>query len=517
MLRLALLATLLLLLSGCAKQKASESTHVDFNMALQSLNFDTGADSNGASGGNGIPEGAEMALIAAILANEELDLSPDGGVAHAAVQQAYRQTVEGVRADLGKLLIAWPSADQAIAGYVMLGEDSFAAISRMSTGFGAPLKGDYSAALALDKYLGATGDADGDGYSNASEYAGVADRGVDEYIAVALDPSRIPLGMQQQATQPETTALTTVGIVLYPGFEVLDVYGPIEIWSYVEDFRLVLIAEQVGPVLSAQGTSTLATHSFATAPALDILMVPGGNGSNAQVHNPALLDFLRATDRRTRFTTSVCSGSALLARAGILDGHRATSNKRAFYFAEQQSSAVDWVPEARWVESGKMFTSSGVSAGIDMALAVVAKIHGIDSARELAQSLEYSWHEAAEMDPFAVYVNRLTPVTGGDYHLVKAEPAAESTSALSPRYLRLYFSGTPDIGNSSVTLHHADASQQEVPLSGMHTMGNNDVMLSVDRPLAEGRYTVRWSIGSVGLSVPVAGEYSFQVANGAVK
>jgi putative intracellular protease/amidase/methionine-rich copper-binding protein CopC len=499
------------------KQEASKSTNVDFNMALQSLNFDPGSDNNGAAGGNGIPEGAEMALVAAILGNEKLDLSSEGGVTHEAVRQAYRHTVEGVRADLGKLLIAWPSADQAIAGYVMLGEASFAAISRMSTGFGAPLKSDYSAALALDKYLGAAGDADGDGYSNASEYADVADEGVDQYIAVALDASRIPLNIQQQPTQPATAALMTVGIILYPGFEVLDVYGPIEIWSYVEDFRIVLIAEQVGPVLSAQGTSTLATHSFETAPALDILMVPGGNGSSAQVHNPALLDFLRETDRSTRFTTSVCSGSALLARAGILDGHRATSNKRAFYFAEQQTSAVEWVPEARWVESGKMFTSSGVSAGIDMALALVAKIHGIDSARELAQSLEYTWHESADMDPFAVHVNRLTPSTVGSYQLVKAEPAADSSAAVSPRYLRLYFSGTPDVANSSVTLHSAEAPQQEVPLSGMHTMGNNDLMLSVDRPLEAGQYTVHWSVDSADLSAPVTGKYSFQVAAGVVK
>jgi putative intracellular protease/amidase/methionine-rich copper-binding protein CopC len=485
-------------------------------MALQALNFDTGDDSNGVAGGNGIPEGAEMALVAAILANEELDLSTEGGVTHEAVRQAYGQTLKSVRGDLGKLLIAWPSADEAIAGYAMLGADSIAAISRMSTGFGAPLQGNYSAALALDKYLSAAGDADGDGFSNLREYVGVADKGVEEYIAVALNPSRIPLDNEQEIALP-SPAIMTVGIVLYPGFEVLDVYGPIEMWSYLQDFRIVLIAEHVGPVLSAQGTSTLATHSFTTAPALDILMVPGGNGSSAQVHNPALLDFLRAADRSTRFTTSVCSGSALLARAGILDGHRATSNKRAFYFAEQQSSAVDWVPEARWVESGKMFTSSGVSAGIDMALAVVAKLRGLEAARELAQSLEYSWHESADTDPFAVYVNRLTPSTGGSYQLVKAEPAADSSASVSPRYLRLYFSGAPDIGKSSVTLYRADAAQQEVPLSGMHTMGNNDLMLSVGRPLEAGQYTVRWSVGSAELLAPVTGEFSFQVAAGAVK
>lgn len=508
-LRTALLA-LLVLASSCAKE-APEATPVDFNHALHTLNFDTADDSNGATGGNGIPEGAEMALVAAILSNKELDLSSGGGVTHEAVRKAYEQTVVNVRNDLGRLLIVWPSADQAIAGYVMLGADSFAAISRMSTGFGAPLQGDYSAALALDKFLSAGGDADGDGVSNASEYAAVASRDEGEYIAAALDPSRTESGADNGSTPASAPAPVTVGVVLYPGFEVLDVYGPIEFWSYVPNFRIVLIAETAGPVLSAQGTSTLATHSFETAPRLDILMVPGGNGTSAQLHNPALLEFLVEADRSTMYTTSVCSGSAILARAGLLDGHRATSNKRAFYLAEQQGSSVEWIPEARWVESGKMFTSSGVSAGIDMALALVARIHGVDAARELAQSLEYTWHEASETDPFAVYVNRLTPAAEGHYELVKSEPPADSASAIPPQYLRLYFSSTPDVGSSSVALHRVDAPQMEIPLSGRHTMGNNDVMLRVDRPLDAGRYTVTWSAGFSDSDARATGEYTFQV------
>src|SRR5690606_15412005 len=150
--------------------------------------------------------------------------------------------------------------------------------------------------------------------------------------------------------------------------------------------------EEEGPVASAQGAATIATHSFETAPPLDIVMVPGGIGTRTQVHNETFLDYLREVDETTLYTTSVCTGSALLARAGILNGHRATTNKRAFYLAEEQDGDVDWVVEARWVESGKMFTSSGVSAGTDMALGLIAKTHGIDQARALAESLEYTWH-----------------------------------------------------------------------------------------------------------------------------
>jgi putative intracellular protease/amidase len=190
--------------------------------------------------------------------------------------------------------------------------------------------------------------------------------------------------------------------VLYPGFELLDVFGPVEMWANTPGFEIILIAEQAGPVTSAQGPAVTATHGFATAPDLDIMMVPGGIGTTAQLENPVLLDFLRRQDRHTEFTTSVCTGSALLARAGLLKGRRATSNKAYFSLATSQDASVDWIKKARWVEDGKLFTSSGVSAGTDMALALVARIHGIDQARSLARSLEYQWSEDADNDPFAI-------------------------------------------------------------------------------------------------------------------
>ena len=204
---------------------------------------------------------------------------------------------------------------------------------------------------------------------------------------------------QAAATPP---GRKVVGVVLYPGFEVLDVFGPVEMWANVPSLQVLLIAQKAGLVRSAQGASVNADHGFDTAPPLDILMVPGGTGTLAELNNPVLLDYLRQQDRRTELTTSVCTGSALLAKAGLLKGRRATSNKRFFSLATAQDPEVRWVKQARWVEDGKYFTSSGVSAGTDMSLAVVARLHGVDQARRLARALEYQWSEDPNNDPFAI-------------------------------------------------------------------------------------------------------------------
>ena len=102
---------------------------------------------------------------------------------------------------------------------------------------------------------------------------------------------------------------------------------------------------------------------------------------------------------------SVCTGSALLARAGLLDGLRATSNKQVFGLARVQSDSVDWVESARWVDSGKMVTSSGVSAGTDMGLVVIARLFDEDTALRVADATEYTRHRDADVDLFADQLN----------------------------------------------------------------------------------------------------------------
>jgi transcriptional regulator GlxA family with amidase domain len=194
----------------------------------------------------------------------------------------------------------------------------------------------------------------------------------------------------------------TLGVVLFPDFELLDVAGPLEVLGFMRDeFHLLLVGPDAGPVASAQGPRSVCDHRFADCPPLDALLVPGGRGTRREVENEALLRWLRERAAVAELVTSVCTGAGLLARAGVLDGRRATSNKRAWDWVVSQGPKVHWVRRARWIEDGKFWTSSGVSAGMDMTLALVASRLGAEVAEEAAWRIEYAWHRDATVDPFA--------------------------------------------------------------------------------------------------------------------
>jgi transcriptional regulator GlxA family with amidase domain len=194
----------------------------------------------------------------------------------------------------------------------------------------------------------------------------------------------------------------SIAVVLFDEFELLDVFGPLEMFGMMPDsFDIVLVAESAGEVASRQGPKSVVEHGFSEGRQYDILLVPGGKGTRKEVDNPALLEWLRKQSSGAEYVTSVCTGSAILARAGVLDGVRATTNKRAFAWAISQGDKVHWQKEARWVEDGKFFTSSGVSAGMDMTLALIARILGSESAEQVATWTEYEWHRDASRDPFA--------------------------------------------------------------------------------------------------------------------
>jgi len=193
-----------------------------------------------------------------------------------------------------------------------------------------------------------------------------------------------------------------LGAVLFPGFELLDVFGPLEMFGNLHGVvDTHLVAHQPGPVPSAQGPQAFAEYGLDDCPPLDLILVPGGIGTRAEVDNPVLIDWLAQRVATAEVAMTVCTGTALFAVAGVLDGRRATTNKMAFSWVASTGPKVDWVKEARWVEDGKFFTSSGVSAGIDMALAVIAKFHGNDLSERLATATEYEWHRDASWDPFA--------------------------------------------------------------------------------------------------------------------
>lgn len=196
--------------------------------------------------------------------------------------------------------------------------------------------------------------------------------------------------------------ILTIGALLFPEFELLDVFGPLEMFGQAgEPFEICTVAEKGGAVASRQGPSTVIDYAFDDQRQYDILLVPGGMGTRREVNNPTLLQWLRTQAPGAKYVTSVCTGSVLLARAGLLDGIRATTNKKAFAWVASQVPDVVWQKQARWVEDGRFFTSSGISAGMDMALTVIARHLGMETAGRVATGAEYEWHRDPGWDPFA--------------------------------------------------------------------------------------------------------------------
>ncbi len=209
----------------------------------------------------------------------------------------------------------------------------------------------------------------------------------------------------------ETPSIRRVAVALFEGFTVLDVYGPVQALASCRVvqpdgkrrpfFEIFTMARESGQIKTGEGPATWAEWSFEKAPDYEILLIPGGFGSRAAVADQPFLERLAQASRRARITTTVCTGSALLARTGLLDGRPATSNKIAWDWVTQQGPRVLWKRKARWVDDGDVLTSSGVSAGIDMALSLIARLHGREMALTSARNMEYVWHESPEDDPFA--------------------------------------------------------------------------------------------------------------------
>ena len=192
-----------------------------------------------------------------------------------------------------------------------------------------------------------------------------------------------------------------VNILLFDDFETLDVFGPVEILGKVEEYELNYLSLNGGLVVSAQGASIM-THKMERTSKAEILVVPGGRGTRALVNNNVFLEMLTASAMHSNYCLSICTGSALLAKAGLLNGRSATSNKRAFSWAMSTNTNVNWIQNARWVADETYYTSSGVSAGMDMALGFIKDRFGEQRALDIAKSIEYVWNADCSKDPFAV-------------------------------------------------------------------------------------------------------------------
>jgi transcriptional regulator GlxA family with amidase domain len=199
-------------------------------------------------------------------------------------------------------------------------------------------------------------------------------------------------------------AIREVGILIFDGVEVLDFCGPFEVFSVARRpaeggdegrlFNVRTIAKKRRTVRCTGGLLVephLAIDDGDAETRFDILIVPGGQGTRRERLNGPLLDWIAAQDRRTELTTSVCTGAFLLAERGILDGKAATTHWAAVGWMREHYPQIAVCADARYVDAGRVVTSAGISAGIDMSLHVVARLHGPEAARFTARRMEYEW------------------------------------------------------------------------------------------------------------------------------
>ena len=194
----------------------------------------------------------------------------------------------------------------------------------------------------------------------------------------------------------------TVGILIFDGVEILDFAGPFEVFSRTRlvpgaearrsddsaPFEVFTVAKAHAPITTTGGLQVIPHHAFDDAPRIDLLVVPGGFGSRALLHDPETLDWVRRTAAAARQVTSVCTGSLVLAKAGLLAGRRATTHWAALDLLASIDPQVTVDRERRVVDDG-IISSAGVASGIDMAFYVVERLHGRGVADETARYIEY--------------------------------------------------------------------------------------------------------------------------------
>ena len=186
----------------------------------------------------------------------------------------------------------------------------------------------------------------------------------------------------------------TTGILLFTEAEELDFVGPWEVltgWRhlYPDDVEVFLVADSTEPVTCAKGMRVLPDRSWDDAGAIDVLVYPGGRGTRAQVGDERIRERIRGLRGAGTLMTSVCTGSLVYADAGLLDGRPATTHWQWLEMLAQLGKDVEPRETDRFVDSGEVVTSAGVSAGIDMALHLVARLDSVERAREVRRYIQY--------------------------------------------------------------------------------------------------------------------------------
>ena len=194
--------------------------------------------------------------------------------------------------------------------------------------------------------------------------------------------------------------MRTLAAFVFPGFETLDYFGPMEfLGGFGKETEIITVAKTRDPVPSVHGQRIVIDKTIAEKDDYDLLFIPGGDAALELAKDPETMDWLRTATGNAERVMAVCTGTVLLGMTGALDGRKATTNKIDFADTIPLAPHVDWVKEARWVEDGKFITSSGVSAGMDMALGAIALMHDHETAEKVVIWSEYGWHK--DWDPLA--------------------------------------------------------------------------------------------------------------------
>jgi putative intracellular protease/amidase len=194
-----------------------------------------------------------------------------------------------------------------------------------------------------------------------------------------------------------------IAVLLFDDFETLDVFGPVEIFGRLTDLYAIKFYSLAGGIITNKhGIQILSDSIQKLQSDVEIFIVPGGQGTRAEVDNQLLIEQIKNIAEFSNYVFTVCTGSALLAKTGLLAYKKATSNKRAFDWVITNGQNIDWDRQARWVVDDKYYTSSGVSAGIDMALGFISAIHGLALAQKIAFEIEYIWINDKDNDCFGI-------------------------------------------------------------------------------------------------------------------
>lgn len=191
-----------------------------------------------------------------------------------------------------------------------------------------------------------------------------------------------------------------LAILLFDDAEVLDFCGPFEVFSVASRktepaaFNVYTVAARTGPILARNGLSVNPQHTLADCPKPDILLVPGGLGTRKEMNNSLLIDWIRETTDSSELVLSVCTGALLLGKAGLLDGLDVTTHHVAYDLLREIVPSGTIHEDRRFVDSGKIITSAGIAAGIDMSLHVVERLLGEEAAAATAWHMEYPWKQS---------------------------------------------------------------------------------------------------------------------------